>query len=91
MYALKRTIVNFRGRIEQMQTWLGRVTADTEGLKQFLLLHYKFESEQSDRQEYSVQDDFEAWEEGYEEEDEEEEQTDTEKQEKRQQLRRILN
>lgn len=90
MYALKRTIVNFQGRIEQMQARLSRVTADAEGLKQFLLLHYNFESEQTNQQDYNFQDDFESWEEGYEEEDEEEEQTDSEKQEKRQQLRRTI-
>jgi hypothetical protein len=45
MYALRRTIVNFRGRIEQMQSRLGNVTPDADGLKQFILLHYGFELE----------------------------------------------
>jgi hypothetical protein len=45
MYVLKRTIVNFRGRIEQMQSRLGSITPDANGLKQFLLLHYGFESD----------------------------------------------
>lgn len=57
MYALKRTIVNFRGRIEQMQSRLGGVTPDADGLKQFLLLHYGFESGQPEQLDFGFLDD----------------------------------
>ncbi len=73
MYALRRTIFNFRGRIEQMQLRLGSVNPDAEGLKQFLLLHYSFESEQQQLDFGSI-DDREAWDDDYaENEDDEEE------------------
>ncbi|PPS41945.1 helicase-related protein [Chroococcidiopsis sp. TS-821] len=88
MYALKRTIFNFRGRIEQMQSRLGNVSADADGLKQFLLLHYGFESEQTERSHFNWLDDREASEQDYEEEDEEEPEVEVE--EKRQRLRRTI-
>lgn len=90
MYALRRTIVNFRGRIELMQSRLGNLTPDAGGLKQFLLLHYGFESGQSEQLGSSFVDDREAGDEGYEEEDEDEDATEGEQQEKRQQLRRTI-
>ncbi|OCQ92570.1 helicase [Limnothrix sp. PR1529] len=90
MYALKRTIVNFRGRIEQMQSRLGEVTADAGGLKQFLLLHYGFESGQPEQLDFDFLDDREAYDEDYEEEDDDDEDTVAEQQEKRQQLRRTI-
>jgi superfamily II DNA/RNA helicase len=90
MYALKRTIVNFRGRIEQMQSRLGGVTPDADGLKQFLLLHYGFESGQSEPLDFGFLDDQEAYDEDYEEEDDDDEDTIAEQQEKRQQLRRTI-
>jgi hypothetical protein len=42
MYALRRTCVNFRNKIEQMQSRLDGVMPDASGLEQFLLLHYGF-------------------------------------------------
>jgi superfamily II DNA or RNA helicase len=80
MYALKRTIINFRGG----------VTPGAEGLKQFLLLHYGFESEQSEQLDFSFLNDREAYDEDYEEEDDDDEETVAEQQEKRHQLRRTI-
>lgn len=90
MYALRRTIVNFRGRIEQMQARLGNVTPDADGLKQFILLHYSFESDQPEQLDFGVFNDREAWDEDYEEDEDDEEETEAEQQEKRQQLRRTI-
>jgi len=90
MYALRRTIVNFRGRIELMQSRLVNLTPDAVGLKQFLLLHYGFEPGQSEQLDFSFLDDREAADEGYEEKDEDEDETEGEQQEKRQQLRRTI-
>lgn len=96
MYALKRTIVNFRARIEQMQSRLGGVTPDADGLKQFLLLHYGFESDTPLSQlgrgagGEGFLDDQEAYDEDDEEEDPADEETAAERQEKRQQLRRTI-
>lgn len=87
MYALSRTIVNFRTRIEQMRSRLDAVTPDATGLQEFLLLHYGFDSENIQAA-YEL-DDQEAWDEDYEEEDEPEE-TAIDQQEKRQQLRRTI-
>lgn len=86
----QRPIVNFRGRIEQMQSRLGGVTPDADGLKQFLLLHYGFESGQSEQLDLGFLDDREAYDEDYEEEDDDDEDTEAEQQEKRQQLRRTI-
>lgn len=45
MYALRRTIKNFGDRIRKMQEQLEAVSPDADGLKEFLLLHYGFESD----------------------------------------------
>lgn len=88
MYALDRTIVNFRGRIEQMKSRLSDLTPDAEGLKQFLMLHYGFETEQKQAA-FDFLDDREAYDEDYEEEDDEEEIA-VNQEERRQQLRRTI-
>jgi hypothetical protein len=90
MYALKRTIFNFRGRIEQMKERLLGVEPDAEGLKQFLFLHYGFESDQDRQLDFNDLGDREAWDEDYEEDDEDEEEDNLQKEEKRQQLRRTI-
>jgi hypothetical protein len=90
MYALRRTIVNFRYRIESMKSRLANVTSDAEGLERFLLIHYKFESESGEQLSFADLDEYEAWDEGYEEEEEEEDETDSGKEEKRYQLRRTI-
>lgn len=90
MYALRRTIVNFTTRIEQMQSRLSSVTPDADGLKQFILLHYGFESDQPEQLDLGAFNDREAWDEDYEENEDEEEETVTDQQEKRQQLRRTI-
>lgn len=90
MYALRQTIVNFRGRIEQMKSRLGDVTIDADGLKQFLLIHYKFETDQPEPFDSDALSDREAWNEEYEEDEDDEEETVAEQQEKRQQLRRTI-
>ncbi|WP_073075218.1 hypothetical protein [Phormidesmis priestleyi] len=90
MYALRRTIVNFKGRIEEMQSRLSSVTPDGDGLKQFILLHYGFESNQPEQLNFDTFNDREAWSEEYEEDEDDEEQTEVEQPEKRQQLRRTI-
>jgi len=90
MYALNRTIINFRSRIEQMQMRLSQVDPNAEGLRQFLLVHYGFEAEQLSNQLDFNFDDREAWSEDYEEEDEDEEEINEGQEAKRQQLRRTL-
>lgn len=103
MYALKRTIVNFRARIAQMRSRLSNVTPDADGLKQFLLLHYGFESDTPLSQlgrgaggegfldDHAPYDEDYGDDEDYEEEDAADEETAAaEQQEKRQQLRRTL-
>ncbi|MDX2099051.1 MAG: DEAD/DEAH box helicase, partial [Leptolyngbyaceae cyanobacterium bins.59] len=90
MYALKRTIINFRGRIEQMQSRLGSVTPDADGLQQFLFLHYGFESEQSEQLDFGFWDAQEPDNDIDEEDTDEEDETTAEQQEKRQQLRRTI-
>jgi hypothetical protein len=91
MYALRRTIHNFGNRIRQMQEWLERISPDADGLKEFLLLHYKFESEKKEEQRSFFDFDPEAWDEDHEEkEEDEDEQTEAEQQQKRQQLRRSI-
>ena len=42
MYALRRTIVNFRMRIDLMRSRLAKITPDAVGLNSFLLEHYGF-------------------------------------------------
>ena len=90
MYALKRTIFNFRGRIEEMKERLLGVEPNTDGLKRFLLLHYGFESDQDEQLDFADLDDRESWDEDYEEEDEDEDESDPKREEKRQQLRRTI-
>ncbi|UZQ53700.1 helicase [Trichothermofontia sichuanensis B231] len=103
MYALKRTIVNFRARIAQMRSRLSNVTPDADGLKQFLLLHYGFESDTPLSQvgrgaggegfldDHAPYDEDYGDDEDYEEEDAADEETAAaEQQEKRQQLRRTI-
>lgn len=92
MYALNRTIYNFSYRINQMQQRLEAVTPDADGLKKFLLLHYKFESQKKEmQQDLSDFDDCTHWDEDYEEEEEDEnDQAHEEQEQKRQQLRRSI-
>jgi hypothetical protein len=91
MYALRRTIVNFRMRIDLMRSRLETMAPDAEGLKNFLLEHYGF-SKQTKIEEIDYEADFFMEDEDYEEE-EEEENTDpeTSKETKRQQLRTQIN
>ena len=89
MYALRRTIENFAARIQLLKHRLENVAPDADGLKEFLLLHYKFESEKKDEPlDFLNRND--DWDEDYEEEEDEEEETDEHKQVKRQQLRRSI-
>ncbi|YAF99049.1 MAG: helicase-related protein (plasmid) [Nodularia sp. CChRGM 3473] len=90
MYALNRTIKNFGDRIRQMQQRLESVSPDADGLKEFLLIHYNFESDKKDKPENFLDDyDREGWDEDYEEE-EDEDANETEQQ-KRQQLLSSIN
>jgi superfamily II DNA or RNA helicase len=85
MYALGRTIINFRRRIEQMQDRLNNCNPDPEGLREFLFEHYKFGSTGSSKATKSS-DQLELW----DREDDEEEEYELEsepKLEKRQKLR----
>ncbi|MFM7717531.1 MAG: helicase, partial [Microcystis sp.] len=50
MYALQRTIKNFSDRILLLKQQIEKVTSDAEGLKQFLLQHYKFQAEKIGRE-----------------------------------------
>ena len=86
MYALSRTIVNFRRRVEQMQSRLSQIEPDAEGLRQFLMVHYGFET-QTDVNNFSDQ---EAWDDDSEAEDEDEAEVDEGQEAKRQQLRRTI-
>ncbi len=86
MYALRRTIKSFGDKIRQMQQRLEAVSPDADGLKQFLLIHYRFESEkQAHQNDFLDLDDKEVWDEDYEEEEEEEE-NNSEQDKKRQKL-----
>ncbi|ODH03087.1 helicase [Nostoc sp. KVJ20] len=91
MYALNRTIKNFGDRIRQMQQRLESVSPDADGLKEFLLIHYNFESDKKDKPE-SFLDDYnpEGWDEDYEDGEEDEDENEAEQQQKRQQLRRSI-
>ncbi|NJL99926.1 MAG: helicase [Synechococcaceae cyanobacterium SM2_3_2] len=88
MYALRRTISNFRNRIVEMQERLEEITPDADGLKQFLLTHYGFAKPPKP----NTFDDYkeEAWDENHEEEDEDEEEDQQEQEQRRQQLRRSI-
>jgi superfamily II DNA or RNA helicase len=89
MYALNRTIKCFGDRICNLQAQLETITPDADGLKQFLLIHYKFESPV--KKQATLEDfDREGWDENYEEEEEEEEENPEQQQQKRQQLRRSI-
>ncbi|MBD2202688.1 helicase [Calothrix sp. FACHB-1219] len=91
MYALRRTIKNFGDRIRKMQEQLEAVSPDADGLKEFLLLHYGFESDKKIDIDFLDIDDREIWDEDYEEEEEDEnEENSAEQQQKRQQLRRSI-
>jgi SNF2 family DNA or RNA helicase len=91
MYALNRTIKSFGDRIRQMQRRLESVTPNADGLKEFLLIHYGFESEKKLESEFLELDDCEVWDEEEEEYEEEEEEDDgAEQKPKRQQLRRSI-
>ncbi len=82
MYALGRTIESFGYRIKQMQKRLESVSFDGEGLKEFLLVHYNFNS---DKKDYS--DKFLDYYEDEDYEDEEEEENQVNPEQNRQQLR----
>ncbi|WP_310425710.1 C-terminal helicase domain-containing protein, partial [Chamaesiphon sp. VAR_48_metabat_135_sub] len=71
MYALGRTIINFRRRIEQMQDRLNNCTPDPEGLREFLFEHYKFSSTGSSKSNKSS-DQLELWDREDEEDDDDE-------------------
>ncbi|MDJ0773370.1 MAG: helicase-related protein [Mastigocoleus sp. MO_167.B18] len=86
MYALRRTIKTFGDKIRQLQQRLEAVSPDADGLKEFLLIHYRFQSENKTNQNNFLDlDDKEVWDEDYEEEEEEEE-NNQERQQKRQKL-----
>jgi hypothetical protein len=85
MYALGRTIINFRRRIEQMQDRLNNCNPDPEGLREFLFEHYKFSSTGSSKFNKSS-DQLELWDREDEEEDEDEPEAEP-KLEKRQKLK----
>jgi Helicase conserved C-terminal domain len=87
MYALRRTCVNFRNKIEQMQSRLAGVTPDASGLEQFLLQHYGFNDPIPSNLE-SISNEEEG--EDYAELEEEEELDGEEKGEKRHQLRQSI-
>ncbi|EFA73363.1 hypothetical protein CRD_00577 [Raphidiopsis brookii D9] len=82
MYALGRTIESFGYRIKQMQKRLESVSFDGEGLKEFLLVHYNFNSDKKDNS-----DKFLDYYEDEDYEDEEEEENQVNPEQNRQQLR----
>lgn len=91
MYALRRTIHNFGNRIREMQQRLEAVPPDADGLKEFLLLHYGFESEKQNKQLDFLDFEPEALDEDYEEDEEDEsDEPDEDREQKRQQLRRSI-
>lgn len=93
MYALRRTIKNFGDTIRRVQQRLSDVTPDADGLKDFLLLHYKFESPKKDESsDWPDLDDREVWDEDDEDDEEEEadDETKPEQLQKRQQLSRSI-
>jgi superfamily II DNA or RNA helicase len=90
MYALQRTIDNFRRRINLMKEALENLDPTPDGLYEFLLEHYGFGQPETEPPS-EEQLDREAWLEDFgEEEEEEEEETPEEQNEKRQQLRRTI-
>jgi hypothetical protein len=92
MYALRRTIVNFRMRIDLMRSRLAEITPDAEGLNNFLLEHYGFSKPVQTKIELDYEADFFMEDEDYEEEEEDENtEPETSKETKRQQLRTQIN
>jgi Helicase conserved C-terminal domain len=83
MYALSRTIKNFGNRISLVKHRLENVAPDADGLKEFLLLHYGFETERKNEP-LDFLDLNEDWDEDYLEDEEDE--TNEKKEEKRQKL-----
>ena len=91
MYALKRTIENFRGRILQMQDRLSNVEPTADGLQAFLFEHYGFLTKEPEQVDLFGLGDREAWNDDWmEPEEEEDEESDAGQEEKRQQLRRTI-
>jgi len=90
MYALRRTIVNFRMRIDTMRSRLEEISPDAEGLNSFLLEHYGFSKPVQKDIAFDAEADFFMNDEDYEEEDEDEE-IETDTQNKRQKLRTQIN
>ncbi|MGJ3250529.1 MAG: helicase-related protein [Elainellaceae cyanobacterium] len=91
MYALKRTIENFRGRILQMQERLSKVEPTADGLQAFLFEHYGFLTEEPEQGDLFDFSDREAWDDDWmEPEEDEDEESDADKEAKRQQLRRTI-
>jgi superfamily II DNA or RNA helicase/rRNA pseudouridine-1189 N-methylase Emg1 (Nep1/Mra1 family) len=84
MYALARTITNFRIKIELMQEELNCCSPDPAGLLEFLLRHYKLSSTSSNKSNRESSDQLEMWD---EEEIEDDESETEQKVEKRQKLR----
>lgn len=96
MYALRRTIVNFRMRIKLMSDRLAKIAdaPTAEGLNNFLLEHYGFSKQTKIELDYQLnyEADFFMEDEDYEEEEEEENNDpETSKETKRQQLRTQIN
>lgn len=91
MYALRRTIVNFRMRIDLMRSRLAEITPDAVGLNNFLLEHYGFSRPVQTKIELDYEADFFMEDEDYEEEEEENTDPETSKETKRQQLRTQIN
>ncbi|MEM8586073.1 MAG: helicase-related protein [Bacteroidota bacterium] len=89
MYALKRTIENFRGRILEMKNRLSNVEPTADGLQEFLLIHYGFDTGENKQEDLFGLNDREAWDDDWMEPEEDEE-PEIEKAEKRQQLRRTI-
>ncbi len=83
MNALRLTILNFSQKIKQVEERLKAFTPDAQGLKQFLLQHYQFATNSTQK---LHQYDFA----NYEEEEEEEENEVEPPQEKRQQLKATI-
>lgn len=91
MYALKRTIENFRGRILEMQDRLSNVEPNASGLQEFLFIHYRFNTGENEQGDLFSLSEREEWDDDWiEPEEEEDEEPAAEKAEKRQQLRRTI-
>jgi len=91
MYALRRTIKNFSDRILLLQRRLESVRANGEGLKQFLLLHYDFITENEFNQDELEDNLLDFDNDDFWEDDDDEVETDNNQEEKRQQLRTTIN